>query len=91
MPDDIDILQSVFQVPSPHDTPQSLAARPLYNRSNKFFTARSITDLVAALPDEADRVTWTAEVARIKDMYNALSETYQKGKAEGTATSSFFQ
>jgi hypothetical protein len=91
MSDDIDILQSVFQVPSPADTAETLAARPLYNRTNKFFTARSITDLVAALPDAAARTKWTAEVARIKEMYNSLSETYQKGKVEGTATNSFFQ
>jgi tRNA(Arg) A34 adenosine deaminase TadA len=88
--DDIDILQSVFQVPSPSDTPATLATKPLYNRTNKFFTARSVTDLVAALPDEAERTKWTAEVERVKAMYNQLSDTYQKGKAEGVETTSVF-
>jgi hypothetical protein len=88
--DDIDILQSVFQVPSESDTPATLAAKPLYNRTNKFFTARSIADLVASLPDAAERTKWTAEAERIKALYNQLSDTYQKGKVGGTETSSVF-
>ena len=39
IPYDIDILQEVFRVPAPSDTPTSLAIRPLYNRRNKFFVA----------------------------------------------------
>lgn len=90
-PDDIDILQSVYQVPSPTDTPQTLAAKPLYNRTNKFFKARSVADLVAAIKDEAVQTKWTAEMERLKAMYNELSDTYQKGKATGQETSSVFR
>jgi tRNA(Arg) A34 adenosine deaminase TadA len=91
IPYDIDILQSVYQVPSPTDTPETLAARPLYNRTNKFFKARSVADVVATIEDEAEKTKWTAEIARVKEMYNELSDTYQKGKATGHETSSVFQ
>jgi hypothetical protein len=78
-------------VPSPTDTPETLAARPLYNRTNKFFKARSVADVVATIEDEAEKTKWTAEIARVKEMYNELSDTYQKGKATGHETSSVFQ
>jgi tRNA(Arg) A34 adenosine deaminase TadA len=91
IPYDIDILQSVYQVASPGDTPEILAEKPLYNRTNKFFKARSIADLVASIEDEAEKNKWTAEIARIKGIYNDLSDTYQKGKATGQETSSVFQ
>lgn len=90
-PDDIDILKSVYQVPSETDTPETLANKPLYNRTNKFFRAQSVADLVASMNDEADRVRWTAEITRVKTLYNELSETYQKGKKGGQETSSVFQ
>jgi len=54
------------QVPSESDLSATLAAKPLYNRTNKFFTARSIADLVASLPDDAERTKWTAEAERVK-------------------------
>ena len=91
IPYDIDILQSVYRVASPTDTPETLEARPLYNRTNKFFKARSVADVVATIEDEAERNKWTAEITRIKAMYNELSDTYQKGKATGQETSSVFQ
>jgi tRNA(Arg) A34 adenosine deaminase TadA len=91
IPYDIDILQSVYQVPSPADTPEILAAKPLYNRTNKFFKARSVADVVATLEGETEKEKWTAEIARVKAMYNELSETYQKGKAAGQETSSVFR
>jgi tRNA(Arg) A34 adenosine deaminase TadA len=91
IPYDIDILQSVYRVASPSDTPETLEARPLYNRTNKFFKARSLADVVATIEDEATKSKWTAEIARVKAMYNELSDTYQKGKATGHATSSVFQ
>ena len=91
IPYDIDILQSVYQVPSPDDTPETLASKPLYNRSNKFFKARSIADLVSEISEEGERAKWMAEVVRIKAEYNDLSATYQKGKVGGQETSSVFQ
>lgn len=91
IPYDIDILTSVYQVASPDDTPEILAKKPLYNRTNKFFVARSIADVVATIEDETERARLTAEVTRIKTMYNELSDIYQKGKASGQESSSFFK
>jgi tRNA(Arg) A34 adenosine deaminase TadA len=91
IPYDIDILQSVYQVASPADTPETLAAKPLYNRTNKFFKARSVADLVATMEDGTEKSKWIAEITRIKALYNELSDTYQKGKATGHETSSVFQ
>lgn len=91
IPYDIDILQSVYQVPSPTDTAETLAARPLYNRVNKFFTAKSLADLVATIEDDSERARLIDEIRRVKAMYNELSDTYQKGKSSGQETSSFFK
>jgi tRNA(Arg) A34 adenosine deaminase TadA len=91
IPYDIDILQSVYQVPSPADTSEILEAKPLYNRTNKFFTAHSVADIVATIEDETEKNKWIAEIARVKAIYNELSDTYQKGKTAGQETSSVFQ
>ncbi|CAK7267287.1 hypothetical protein SEPCBS119000_002465 [Sporothrix epigloea] len=91
IPYDIDILESVFRVPAPADTPTTLAGRPLYNKTNKFFTSASLADLVAQIQDPAERAHWAAEVARVKSLYAQLSETYQAGKEAGTATSSVWK
>jgi len=91
IPYDIDILQSVYQVSSPGDTVETLAAKPLYNRSNKFFQARSVADLVDGIEDPDKKAHFQSEITRVKAMYNELSDTYQKGKAAGQETSSFFQ
>ncbi|KAJ9142324.1 Cytidine deaminase-like protein [Pleurostoma richardsiae] len=91
IPHDIDILQEVFRVPAPGDTPETLAARPLYNRQNRFFTARSLAELVAEVEDEGERARWAAEVERVKALYNALSETYQEGKKKGAESASVWK
>lgn len=91
IPYDIDILQQVFRVPGPSDTPETLAARPLYNRKNKFFTAKSLADLVDEIDEEEEKAKWTAEIARVKGLYNALSETYQEGKKAGAESSSVWK
>lgn len=91
IPYDIDILQSVYQVASPSDTQETLAAKPLYNRNNKFFKARSIAELVDSFEDAATKERWRTEIMRVKVLYNELSETYQRGKAIGQETSSVFQ
>lgn len=91
IPYDIDILQSVYQVASPTDTPEMLASKPLYNRTNKFFKGRSVAELVDSIEDELAKEKWTAEIGRVKSLYNELSDTYQKGKSTGHETSSVFQ
>ncbi|KAM7203644.1 guanine deaminase [Naviculisporaceae sp. PSN 640] len=91
IPYDIDILEQVFRVPGPSDTPETLAQRPLYNRKNKFFTAKSLADLLEELEDEAEKKHWAAEIKRVKELYNSLSETYQEGKKAGAESASVWK
>ena len=91
IPYDIDILEEVFRVPAPTDTAESLAARPLYNRRNKFFTARSLSDLVEEIEDAEEKRKWSAEVQRVKAMYSDLSDTYQEGKKAGAESASVWK
>lgn len=87
IPYDIDILQQVFRVPGTESSEQ-VEKRDLYNRENKFFTGRSFADLVNDLDTDEEKEKWTAEIQRVKALYNALSETYQEGKRTGAETSS---
>jgi tRNA(Arg) A34 adenosine deaminase TadA len=91
IPYDIDILEQVFRVPAPSDTPETMAARPLYNRKNKFFAAKSLADLVQDIPDEADRKHWAEEMARVKVIYTSLDATYQEGKKSGAESASVWK
>ncbi|KAK8034568.1 hypothetical protein PG993_009563 [Apiospora rasikravindrae] len=62
IPYDIEILQEVFRVRAVedvHESDESLARRPLYNRRNKFFTAKSFADLVDEIPGgEEEKRKW---------------------------------
>ncbi|KAI0483512.1 cytidine deoxycytidylate deaminase family protein [Xylaria cf. heliscus] len=99
IPYDIEILQEVFRVPavpasSGSEAGEDLEARPLYNRKNKFFTARSFEDLVREIEakhGEEERRKWGDEVRRVKALYNELSDTYQKGSKGGTESASFWK
>ncbi|KAJ6439746.1 cytidine/deoxycytidylate deaminase family protein [Purpureocillium lavendulum] len=90
IPYDIEILEEVFRVKGA-ETDEQVKQRELYNRSNKFFKGRSLADLVALLDDEAERAKWTAEIQRVKALYNSLSETYQEGKKSGATSSSIWK
>lgn len=90
IPYDIDILQEVFRVQG-EETEAQVNKRPLYNKENKFFKGRSITDLVNDLQFEAEKEKWRMEIKRVKDLYNSLSETYQKGKKSGAQSSSVWK
>lgn len=91
IPYDIDILASVYQVRGEGETEEEVARKPLYNRENKFFKAKSIADLVALVEDEGEKERLSGEVARVKGLYNELSDIYQKGKMEGQESSSVFK
>ncbi|KAI9151588.1 cytidine/deoxycytidylate deaminase family protein [Paramyrothecium foliicola] len=90
IPYDIDILEGVFRVQGA-ETDEQVKERPLYNRNNKFFSSKSLKNLVDCLEDEAARTKWAAEIERVKRMYNDLSETYQAGKTSGATTSSVWK
>ncbi|KAK4155582.1 guanine deaminase [Chaetomidium leptoderma] len=90
-PHDIDILEQVFRVPGPSDTPETLAARPLYNRYNKFFASKSLADLLEAISDEVERKYWANEIARVKELYKSLDTTYQEGEKAGAESASVWK
>lgn len=91
IPYDIDILEEVFRVRAPGETDKGLRERPLYNRRNKFFTAKSLAELVDEVEGEEERRKWLVEIERVKKLYNGLSETYQEGKEAGVETASVWQ
>ncbi|KAK6904531.1 CMP/dCMP deaminase zinc-binding protein [Kwoniella mangroviensis CBS 8886] len=79
IPHDIRIVEEVFKVPTAGEPSEDFAKRPLYNKSNAFWTARSVADLVADL--EGDEKQQTEErVKKIKQDYNGLSGVYQGSK-----------
>ncbi|KAI1631637.1 cytidine deaminase-like protein [Biscogniauxia mediterranea] len=67
------------------------SSRPLYNRTNKFFTARSLAELAAEVPGADERRAWEAEIARVRALYDGLNERYQQGKREGVGSASFWK
>lgn len=88
IPYDIEILKEVFRVKADGESDEALRKRALYNKTNKFFTAKSIGDLVSEIKDEEDKKHWEKEVERVKSLYNALGDEYQKNKKSGIETSS---
>ncbi|KFA68601.1 hypothetical protein S40285_07230 [Stachybotrys chlorohalonatus IBT 40285] len=90
IPYDIDILEQVFRVKG-EETEEQVQRRPLYNRTNKFFTARSLQDLVGDIEDEAERQRWTDKIAEVKASYNELGQIYQEAKTSGVQTSSVWK
>ncbi|KAL2175042.1 cytidine deaminase-like protein [Thermothelomyces heterothallicus CBS 202.75] len=91
IPYDIDILEQVFRVPAPSDTPETLAARPLYNHKNKFFAAKSLADLLEGVTDAAERKRLGDEISRVKDLYKSLDATYQEWKKLGAESASVWK
>lgn len=91
IPYDIDILQEVFRVRAPGDTPEVLADRELYNRKNKFFEGKSLQELTIGIEDNNEREWCREQIERVKLLYNQLSETYQEGKKKGVETASVWQ
>jgi tRNA(Arg) A34 adenosine deaminase TadA len=94
IPYDIQIIEEVFRVRAEGENDEALKARALYNKKNAFFTSKSFEELVQEVEkeegeDEGKRLR--GEVERVKGLYNGLSETYQKGKAEGVESSSFWK
>ncbi|EUC30803.1 hypothetical protein COCVIDRAFT_32684 [Bipolaris victoriae FI3] len=91
IPYDIDILQEVFRVKGEGEREEQVQQRQLYNRKNKFFTAKSFADVVGEIGDESERERLLNEITRVKGLYNSLSETYQEGKKAGAESSSVWK
>lgn len=78
IPHDIAILREVYAVPDP-DRQAVPEDRPLYNRSNRFWTSHSIMGMLAGL-DRSHRETLLARLDDINAFYNDVSAAYQSGK-----------
>ena len=76
IPEDIEILHEVFRVRAPMDTEETLAARPLYNRKNKFFSAQSVVELLAEVEDEEERGRLNLEFQKITEVYDQFSRDW---------------
>lgn len=87
IPYDIEILEQVFRVRG-EETEEQVGRRALYNRENKFFSAKSVADVVGEIGDEGEKGRLLGEMRRVKEMYSALSETYQEGKKAGAESAS---
>ncbi|KJE05644.1 CMP/dCMP deaminase zinc-binding protein [Cryptococcus gattii NT-10] len=79
IPHDIRILEQVFKVPASSESPTEFANRPLYNKSNEFWTARSVAELIEDLEGDVKEAMKT-RAQEIKVKYNGLSKAYQDGK-----------
>jgi tRNA(Arg) A34 adenosine deaminase TadA len=88
IPYDIEILEEVFRVKADGESDEAIQKRPLYNKTNKFFTAKSIKDVVLEIGDATERALWDAKVDSVKNLYNALGDEYQRNKRIGIETSS---
>jgi tRNA(Arg) A34 adenosine deaminase TadA len=69
IPHDLKILKEVFRL-----EPGG------YAKQNAFWRSAAIGDLIE-VSDDADRAGFIAQDARIRDRYQALSDTYQSGKS----------
>lgn len=78
IPHDIAILREVYAVPDP-GADKVPADRPLYNRTNRFWTSHGIIQMLAGL-DRSHRETLLSRLDDINAFYNDVSAQYQKGK-----------
>ncbi|KAL4731829.1 hypothetical protein ACLX1H_000821 [Fusarium chlamydosporum] len=88
IPYDIEILEEVFRVRAQEEHDEAFERRALYNKRNKFFTAKSIQELINETQDGKEKQDWEVELDRIKGLYNALGIEYQRNKKNGIETSS---
>lgn len=91
IPYDINILEQVFRVRSGKEEADESNMRPLYNRENKFFKARSLADLVVAVTNAAEKEQLDKEIRRVKRLYKDLSQTYQDSKKREVETASVWR
>ena len=78
IPYDIAILKGVYAVPEP-ETGTVSPDRPLYNRTNAYWTSHAIVGLIASL-DRGSRETLLARVDDLNALYGDLSALYQQDK-----------
>jgi tRNA(Arg) A34 adenosine deaminase TadA len=80
IPHDIAILREVYAVPDP-DRAEPHPDRPLYNRSNRFWTGQSLVEIMAGL-DRAQREALLSRFDDLNAFYNDVSAKYQASKGQ---------
>lgn len=80
IPYDIQILRAVYAVPDP-DRTEASPDRPLYNRSNAFWTSHGLQEMIAGL-DRSSREALMARLDDIGALYADLSAIYQQDKGK---------
>jgi tRNA(Arg) A34 adenosine deaminase TadA len=78
IPYDIQILKGVYAVPDP-DRSEVPDDRPLYNRTNAYWTSYNIAQLIAGL-DRSHKETLLERFDNLNGLYAELSATYQSAK-----------
>ncbi|KAI9685537.1 MAG: hypothetical protein M1822_004395 [Bathelium mastoideum] len=80
IPEDVDILEEVFRVRAPGDTDETLRARPLYNKQNKYFSTTSISELIDDIPYKEERHRLRREAERVKSLWEPLNHVFVNRK-----------
>ncbi|MHA6730518.1 nucleoside deaminase [Devosia sp. A369] len=78
IPYDIQILKGVYAVPDP-DRSEASPDRPLYNRSNAYWTSHNIAQMIAGL-DRGHKELLLARFDDLNGLYADLSAIYQADK-----------
>lgn len=78
IPYDIQILKGVYAVPDP-DRNEASPDRPLYNRSNAYWTSHNIAQMIAGL-DRGHKELLLARFDDLNGLYADLSAIYQADK-----------
>jgi len=78
IPYDIQILKGVYAVPDP-DRSAVPPDRPLYNRTNAYWTSHNLARMIAAL-DRSHKESLLARFDDLNALYGDLSDAYQSGK-----------
>ncbi|HEV7346092.1 MAG TPA: nucleoside deaminase [Devosia sp.] len=82
IPYDIQILRAVYAVPDP-DRTSVPEHRPLYNRTNPYWTSYDIARMIAAL-DRSHKEILLARLDDLTALYGELSAIYQNDKGTGS-------
>jgi hypothetical protein len=77
MAGDIDILEEIFRVRAPCDTEETLEARPLYNKENKYFSIKPIAVYADEIEEDAERERVRGEIRRVKSLFEELNKPWK--------------
>lgn len=78
IPYDIQILKAIYAVPDPDRSTVS-DDRPLYNRTNRYWTSYNIAQLIAGL-DRSHKEALLERFDNLSGLYADLSQIYQRGR-----------